>query len=191
MDKLFNSAHLINIIAKWKYHIITIVITSILLGILFSSPIFITPLYKSNAIVYPANIEPYSNESETEQMLQIFNSQDITNSVINEFDLANHYEIEKDYKYFQTALYNTYHEHINISKTQYESVEIVVTDRSPDTAALIANAILGYYDKKISSMHKSKSIEVIDMYNIQLQKKRQVLDSLKNILYKLGTEQGL
>ena len=32
---------------------------------------FITPLYKSEAVAYPANVTPYSDESETEQMLQI------------------------------------------------------------------------------------------------------------------------
>jgi uncharacterized protein involved in exopolysaccharide biosynthesis len=158
---------------------------------MFSSATFITPLYKSNAIAYPANVEPYSDESETEQMLQILGSQDIVDSVIKKFDLAKHYEINPEYKYFKTALYNTYHEHVSINKTPYESVKIEVSDHNPDTAALMVTAILNYYNRKISQLHKSKSLEVIDMYNIQLEKKRMVLDSLKNILYKLGTEEGL
>ena len=33
--------------------------------------------------------------------------------------------------------------------------------------------------------------EVIAMYEVQLMKKRQGLDSLKQILYKLGTEEGI
>ena len=55
----------------------------------------------------------------------------------------------------------------------------------------MVSALLKFYDVKISSLHKSKSKEVIKMYDIQLMKKRDGLDSLKNILYVLGTEQGI
>jgi hypothetical protein len=191
MDKLFNSAHLINIITKWGYHLLAIVIASAILAGIFSGATFITPKYDSFAVVYPANIEPYSNESETEQMLQILNSQDIVDSMINKFDLANHYEIDPKYKYFKTALYNTYHDHVNISNTPYESIRIEISDKNPDTSAMMVTAMLKFYDKKVASMHKLKSTEVIEMYSFQLSKKRQYLDSLKTILYKLGTEQGL
>ena len=191
MDKLFNSAHLIDLIARWRFHLLAIIVISAILAAIFSGPTFITPLYKSHAVAYPANVEPYSSESETEQMLQILGSQDIVDSVINKFDLAKHYKINPEYKYYKTTLYNTYHEHVSISKTPYESVKIEVSDHNPDTASLIVTAILDFYNRKISQLHKSKSLEVIDMYTIQLEKKRIVLDSLKNILYKLGTEEGL
>ncbi len=191
MDKLFNSSHIIKLIIRWKFHLLTIIIISAVLAGIFSGPRFITPLFKSHAVVYPANIEAYSEESETEQMLQILNSHDIVDSVIKRFDLAKHYEINPEYKYFKTALYDTYHDHVSISKTPYESARIEVSDKSPDTACMMVDAILLFYNKKIASLHKSKSLEVIDMYARQLEKKRAHLDSLKSILYVLGTEQGL
>lgn len=191
MDKLFNSAHIVNLIIKWKFHLLAIIVVSAILAGIFSGPSFITPLYKSSAIVYPANVESYSEESETEQMLQIFNSQDIVDSVIKKFNLAKHYEINPDYKYFKTVLFDTYHDHVSISKTPYEAARIEVSDKNPDTAAMMVNAVLEFYNKKISSLHKTKSIEVISMYEMQLIKKRATLDSLKHILYTLGTEQGL
>ncbi len=191
MDKLFNSAHLINIIAKWRYQLIAIVVISAILAGIFSGAKFITPLFESHAIAYPANVEPYSDESETEQMLQILNSQDIVDSMVKKFDLPKHYEINPQYKHFKSALYDIYHEHVTISKTPYESVRIEVSDRSPDTASMMVSAMLDFYDNKIAHLHKTKSNEVIDMYAMQLMKKRMGLDSLKQILYKLGTEQGL
>lgn len=191
MDKLFNSAHLINLITKWRYHLLAIVVIAAILAVIFSGPTFITPLYKSHAIAYPANVEPYSDESETEQMLQILNSQDIVDSMVRKFDLPKHYEINPEYKYFKTALYDIYHEHVSINKTPYESVFIEISDRSPDTASMMVTSLLKFYDHKIARLHKTKSLEVIEMYEIQLMKKRLGLDSLKQILYKLGTEQGL
>jgi uncharacterized protein involved in exopolysaccharide biosynthesis len=191
MDKLFNSAHLINLIAKWRFHLLAITIIAAVLAMIFSGPSFITPLYKSHAIAYPANVEPYADESETEQMLQILNSQDITDSMVSYFELAKHYEIDANYKYFKTALYDTYHEHVSINKTPYESVRIEVSDKDPETASKMVNALLDFYDKKIARLHKTKSREVINMYEIQLLKKRNALDSLKRELTRLGVEEGL
>ena len=191
MDKLFNSRHLVNIIGKWRYHLLVIVVITAVLAMIFSGPSFITPLYESHAIAYPANVEPYSDESETEQMLQIMNSQDIIDSMVAKFDLPRHYEINPAYKYFKTALYDTYHEHVSISKTPYESVRIEVKDKNPDTASMMVSAILSFYDKKIARLHKIKSYEVILMYERQLSEKRASLDSLKKELIRLGTEEGL
>jgi capsular polysaccharide biosynthesis protein len=191
MDKYFDSTNLTNIVYKWKIHLIVIVgIAAILAGI-FSGPAFITPLYKSTAILYPANINAYSEESETEQMLQIMMSQEIVDSMIKKFDLAKHYEINPRYKYFKTVLLGEYHDKVSISKTPYEAVQIKVEDRNPDTAAMMVNAIIKFYDKKVDYLHKSKYREVVDMYERQLARKRRILDSLKNIMYKLGTENGI
>ncbi len=191
MDNFFNSSNLLKLITKWKYHLVAIVAISALLAVIFSGPKFITPKYKSYAIVYPANIEPYSEESETEQMLQIINSQDIIDSVIKRFDLAKHYEINPNYKYFRTDLLYRYRQNVKISKTPYESVLIEVYDKSPDTAMLIVNAILDFYNKKISHLHKIKYREVLDMYEKQLAVKRGTIDSLKQIMYTLGTKYGI
>ena len=83
MDNFFNNVKLLDIIIKWKYHLLAVIVAAMLLSVLFSSPIFITPLYKSYAVVYPSNISPYSTENETEQMMQMFQSRDIRDSVIH------------------------------------------------------------------------------------------------------------
>lgn len=191
MDNFFNSSNLIKLISKWKYHLLVIVGVSAIVAMIFSGPSFITPKFKSYAVVYPANIEPYSEESETEQMLQIMNSQDITDSVIKKFNLAGHYKINPNYKYHQTVLFYEYHQNVKISKTPYESVQIEVFDKSPDTAMLMVTTILHFYDKKISSLHKSKYREVADMYQKQLALKRGTIDSLKQIMFTLGTKYGI
>ncbi|MEE4259280.1 MAG: hypothetical protein V2I62_05935, partial [Bacteroidales bacterium] len=191
MENYFKSANLINVIDKWKIHLLAIVLIAAIGAAIFSGPAFITPLFKSYAVAYPANVEPYSEESETEQMLQILNSQDIKDSVIKMFDLPKHYEIDMDYKYFKTVLLYEYNQNVSINKTPYESVQIEVLDKDPDTAALMVSAILDFYNKKVGYLHKSKYLEVIKMYELQLDMKRQTLDSLKNLMIELGTEHGI
>lgn len=191
MDNFFNSSNLLNLLNKWKYHLLIIVSIAAILAIIFSGPMFITPMFKSHAVVYPGNVVSYSDESETEQMLQIMNSQDIIDSTIDKFDLAKHYDIDRNYEYFRTALLDEYNQNVKISKTLYESVLIEVSDKDADTAKLMVNSILDFYNKKVGRLHKAKYQEVVTMYADQLNRKRQNLDSLKQIMYELGTEYGL
>ncbi|NQU87350.1 MAG: hypothetical protein HQ541_16475, partial [Mariniphaga sp.] len=78
MKDFFNNQRILDIIWKRKFHFIAIGIIAILLSAVFSSPTFIAPKYKSSARIYPTNnIFTFSDESETEQMLEIVNSADI------------------------------------------------------------------------------------------------------------------
>ena len=104
MDSFFNSKNIIDILLKWKLQLVVVVVAAILLSFLFSSPIFITPLYKSNCLLYPSNISPYSDESETEQSVQIFQSRDIRDSLVKKFNLAKHWGIDSSYSYFESIL---------------------------------------------------------------------------------------
>jgi hypothetical protein len=68
---------------------------------------------------------------------------------------------------------------------------IEVMDKDPDTASMMVESILDFYDGKVAYMHKTKYKEVIDMYAKQLAYKRSTLDSLKNIMVDLGSEYGI
>ncbi len=191
MDNNFNNISLVQLIVKWKWHIIIITLAAAICGAIFSSARFITPLYKSEAVAYPANINSYSDESETEQMLQIVNSQSITDSIIEKYDLWSHYNIDRNIKCAKTYMYGEYHDLIKISKTPYEAVSITVSDPDPNMACNIANDILNFYDKKIQQLHKKKSQEVVSMYERQLNEKQQYIDSLKNELAGLSENYGI
>ena len=191
MKKYNDNSSLVGILLKWWIHIVVIAIVALLLGVLFSSSIFITPKYKSFAVVYPHNINPYSDESQTEQMLQLLQSKDIKDSVIKKFDLATHYEVDSSFKYFYSTVYYEYSQSVTISKTPYESVEITVLDKDPQLANDMVNAVLDFYNKKVRSLHNAHYIEVIRMYDNIIAKKQAHIDSLKTRLQLLSTEYGL
>ena len=179
------------VILKWKWHIVIITLAAALCGAIFSSSMFITPLYKSEAVAYPANISPYSDESETEQMLQIINSQSIVDSIIEKYDLWADYQIDKNYKFARTYMLNEYHSKIKIGKTPYEAVSITVMDKDPFVACNIAKDILNFYDQKVHALHTQKVAEVVTMYNLQLKEKQRDIDSLKTRLTEISTEYGV
>ncbi|MGB0166046.1 MAG: hypothetical protein ACPF8V_04250, partial [Luteibaculum sp.] len=92
------------------------------------------PRFKSTAVVYPSNLTPYSKETRTEQLIQLLQSSDIRDSLIEKFNLYERYEIEEGQAGAKFELNKLYNDFVVINKTKFESVEISVEDYSPDTA---------------------------------------------------------
>jgi len=191
MESQFYQINILKLLNKWKIHLGAIVLLAAILGALFSSPIFITPMFKSYAVVYPSNIAPYSDESETEQMLQILQSSDIRDSVIRKFDLARHYKIDSSYKYFLSSMIWEYSQNVKVQKTPYEGINIEVMDKDPKIACDMVNAILTFYNKKVRQLHEMKFVEVVALYKRALDKEQNYIDSLKNSFINLSVTYGL
>jgi len=186
MEYNFESQKLMLLLKKWKYHLLIILVIATAAAAFFSGPRFIMPMYKSYAIVYPDNLKPYSKESTTEQMIQIFQSQGIVDSMIAKYNLAKRYDIEPDVKHSRTKLLELYHENISIKKTSYEAVEIKVLDRNPDTAKLMVDDLISLFNKKVRRMQKEKFGELAKAYFGTLKRKGASMDSLRQVLQNLG-----
>ena len=182
MSKYFNNLPLLKVILKWKWHICSVTALAIIAGAVFSGPRFITPKYKSEAIIYPNGLSEFSDETYTEQMLQVIESQEIIDSVVAIFNLMEHYNIDPNYKYAKTALLGEYHDRVSISKTPYDAVKIKVLDKDPQMACDIANEIIRLYNVKFDNIHKTKKLEYVKMYENILTHKYNFIDSLKKEL---------
>ena len=182
---------MIKAVLKWKWHIIIITMVAAVLGAIFSGPSFITPMYKSEAILYPSNVSAYSDETFTEQMLQIMQSNEIMDSVVERFDLIDHYKISKGYPYWKTVLIGEYRDNVRISRTPYDAVLIKVLDKNPEIACAMVNEIIRLYNQKVGTLHKIKRFETVNMFKRQLEEKQHYLDSLKDRMTELSSEYGL
>jgi uncharacterized protein involved in exopolysaccharide biosynthesis len=187
----FDVLFIINIVLKYKIHFVIVAVASIILSVLFSSEFFIKPKFKSTAVVYPSNLTPYSTESETEQMLQLFESDDIRDDLIRDFDLFNHYEIDTTEKYPLTRLYGQMKENIKIEKTKFESVDIEVWDTDPFLASRMVDSLLAKMHNKARALQREKSGEVLVIIKNQLDLKTAEMDSMEKALLDLRTEYGI
>lgn len=185
MENYFSNIHMMRIFLKWKWHLVAIAVIAALLAAVFSSSIFMKPRFKSYALVYPSNIAPYSDESESEQMLQWLQSQDVRDSVMKKFELPKHYGIDSSEKYFRSTMEYLYKKNVQIRKTQFESIEIIVTDNDPVIAKDIVLAIIDFCNTKIRSIHRQKYNEVVASMGMALKEKRAQLDSVENELANL------
>ena len=191
MNNFFDNQRILTLIWKRKYHFIIIGVVAILLGAIFSGPTFIKPKYRSTARIYPSNIGEMSEESKSEQMLEILNSNDVKLKMFNAFNLGEVYKVKKDDPKYLTYMFDIYNENVKTSKTEYETVEINVMDFSPERAADMCDSIIHFYNQKVGQMHKTKTWEMVQILQKQLDKRYLLIDTLTAELNKVRAETGI
>jgi capsule polysaccharide export protein KpsE/RkpR len=191
MENAFSNINLIKLILKWKTHLLIILLVSIGLASLFSGSYFIKPKYKSSATLYPSNLIPYSDETPTELMLQLFNSDDIRDSIVDKFNLISHYDIDPTDKYFYTKVVREYEDNIKIKKTEYESVGIEVYDTDPDQACAMVKEMIKQFNFKARSLQREKSMEILNIAEKQMIYKEKQIDSIQVKLKEIRETYGI
>ena len=186
-----NSLELINIVKRWKLHLVVVAVIAFIASVIFSGPAFITPKYKSFAIVYHGNLIAYSTESSTEQMLQLLQSSYIRDEVVNQFRLAERYNIDTTSEQWQSDLFKRYEENVTIKKTEFESVEIDVLDKDPKLASAMVDSILRYLDVKARALHRDKASEIVVIARNQLMLKKAEMDSMETMVQDLRGKYGM
>jgi capsule polysaccharide export protein KpsE/RkpR len=199
----FNSMNFLWFLWKWKFIIMGVGLVAGIMAAIFSGPAFITPLFRSSAILLPPatnsiskalidetsggkqDMMSFGEEAEAEQMIQILSSSAIRDHIVSRFDLMNHYKISPRSKYAITALNKQYNSNIRISRTEHKGVEIRVMDHSPDTAMLIAQEITMYFDTLTNAIQKQRAREGMMIVEAELRQMEESIWADEDSLRKL------
>ena len=203
----YSAKYLCKLLAAYRIPLLIILALAALMAVIFSSPHFITPLYKSTTIIYPTSsnsiskvlisttyqsekdIMNFGEDEQTEQMLQVLNSNRVRDKVISRFNLMEHYNIKVNSKYPVTKLNKLYDSRIKFRRTEYNAVKITVLDSDAALSARIANEIAEIFDSTMNQMQKEVAIEAFRIveqeYNTLVAEMNMLEDSL-NTLRKLG-----
>ena len=184
-DPTHNTLYLIEFLWKKKKIIITAAVIAGVISIFVS--LIIQEKFESSVTLYPAksssvtfnevitedqSVSKFGEEEEAEQMLQILESGNIRSKIISKYDLLNHYEIDVTGKYVNTDLNKTYYENISFKRNNNGAVIITVMDKSPDTAALIANDIASLYDSTKNAMIHERALTDFNIKKEKLNKRK-------------------
>ncbi len=191
MENLFTTKSIFRLLIKWKYHLAVLIAMAAVLSIVLSSPVFIEPKFESSAIIYPASHVTFSDESETEQMIEILASTDIMFKIIDAFDLIEHYGYDKNERHLIHKITRDFKKNVRFNKTSYEAIEIVVRDKDPFIAAAIADSIISFYNQKVLDLNKEKSKELVVIYRHEMKKKEKEVDSLAKEITKIRENYGI
>lgn len=192
MNNFFDNQRIFQLIWRRKFHFIVIGVVAIILSAIFSGPAFIQPKFKSTARVYPtSNVAIFSEESESEQLVEVINSKDIKLQMLEAFNLDEVYGISKEEQQYLTYMFDIYNTNVKIRKTKYETVEIEVLDYDPVRASNMCDSLIHFYNEKVGDMHSLKHIELVELTDKFIKKKSKELDSIANVLQQLRNETGI
>lgn len=182
MEKEMQNIKLLNLLLKWKFHLLVIFSVSCIIAAIFSSSFFITPRFKSVGIIYPSNIAQYSNESMTEQMIEMMKSGFVKDSMIKEFNLCERYGIGENVQDKNDRINKIYKEIISIDKTEFEAVSISVLDKDPAVSKKMVEKLIYFTDVLIKKLQSQKLLEVVEMNKMGLYRVKSQLDSVNKSL---------
>jgi uncharacterized protein involved in exopolysaccharide biosynthesis len=191
----------------WARRKLIIGITALGLVAGVAAAFLITPLYRSEVIMFPAitnsaskallneqstgrdDILALGDEEDSEQLLQMLHSDIVRDRVCRKFDLMTVYEIDPNGKHKRSELAEAFKDHIKFEYTKFSSVRVEVMDPDPQRAADIANYIADQVDsvwKDMAIERAQKGFRLVDTKVKELEADiRQMADSMR-VLRELG-----
>lgn len=182
---------------RWRKVILGVTFTAALIAIIVTSPMFMPPIFKAEAIIYPPATYSakliaeydlrFGADKEIDEHIQILKSSMLRDSIIKGFDLMNHYKIEADEENKQFKLNKLYDENIKVERTRYNSISITVFDEDPKLAAEICNQIIKTGDKVKTNILKQNLIEALNNMQQNILSSTKELETIGEEMQKINT----
>jgi len=190
MDQL-KTAEIYRMLASHWKKLLVVALVAIGVSAFVSSPWIIAPRYKSLAVVFPSNLNPFSEESATEQLLQFCASEEVKAAMARRFDLYKQYRIDTAQAKARSYFNAIYHERFRFSNTLYESIDVEVIDESPERARAMNRGLLEEVNSLVARRKKEKVDEYLRAYSASLAGKRREIDSLEARMRQISQKYGL
>jgi capsular polysaccharide biosynthesis protein len=196
--------HLLSFIYKWRKHLVIITGAAIVFSALGS--FLIKPQYKAVSSLfaiksfsaskylteepqgYAEDYMDIGDEDDIEKLLQILNSSELQELVVQRFDLYRHWDISKDDPNKETWMNLMFQEMVAFKRTDMMSVKIEVFDFSPDTAAQIANAIAVYADTVKNRYTRRIALEALGIVKEEYDKTLRYMKMLEDSMQKIRSK---
>jgi uncharacterized protein involved in exopolysaccharide biosynthesis len=197
-------ADVVSLFYRWRKQFIVLSVLAIVISSVVS--FMITPKYQSTVVFYPTTNNSISNallaelnqrqkdvlefgaEEEAEKALQILQSSKLTERLIRNYKLMEHYKIDPKSNLKKTRLNEKISSNFKFSRTRYLSIKVDVMDENPEMAAKMANGILDLYDSIKNEIQLDVAIPALDIVKRQMQAKENEINNIKSELQKLGSE---
>lgn len=194
----FDSSNLLFFLYRYRTPLIIICVAAALLSAVVS--LMIQEKYLSSVILFPAasnsiskslmtedvsgkqDINAFGEEEEAEQILQILNSDEISGTIREKYQLMRHYDIDPGDQYALTETVKQYEDNVTFKRTEFNSVRIDVMDHSPDTAALIANEIAALLDTVRTRMQHDRATQGLRIIEREYNEMLEYMDGIDDSL---------
>jgi len=198
MDSKDSLMSLLKTFKKW-FKAIFIVCTIAVVGAVAIS-LSLDNYYKATSIFYAASsdlakpapiggmeidIEYYGRDEDIDRLLSIANSGEVAGRLIEEFQLAEHYEIKAETQKGKYKVLERFNKLFTAQKNKYDAIEISMEDVEPELAKKIANKARDLINEIAQRTVKNSQQLQIDKYSSNISRKTSDLDSLTSKIEKV------
>ncbi|MCB0737799.1 MAG: hypothetical protein KDC92_09825 [Bacteroidetes bacterium] len=195
---------LVKHVIRWRKPILIITALAAISAVVFSMPYFMPPKFKSTITFYPTSTNSISKDllaqdfgqkndvlavgedEEAEQLLQILESDAITNQIIKKYNLMEHYDIDLDDPYKNTLLTRKYRENVNFSRNEHMAIDVEVFDVDPQLAADMANEIARLMDSVKTQIQRLRALDALHIVEGEFKHKEKMIQNIEDTLAALG-----
>lgn len=184
----FQQEGLLRLLKRWRIHLALVTLLGGLISL--GATFFITPIYKSISVLYPSNVAPYSEESLSEQLMQMLKSGQVEDSVLAHFQWEKRFSLS-GHPQKSSRLHKIYEERILVERTEYEAVVVSAIDEDPAAARSLVEFVVDQTDRLIARLQREKLKEVLDMHALSLQHIKVQVDSVDSALNRYRRSFGI
>jgi capsular polysaccharide biosynthesis protein len=166
------STNLFVLLYTWRKPIIIVSIAAAVLSAGVS--LIMKERYKSTVILYAEqqhsfgaqlledvqkeDLLTFGEEEDAERLLQIINSDQVRNKIIDKYKLWDVYEIDRQQAGANTLIAKEYQDNVSAQLTKFGSVEVAVLDENPNNARDMANDIALYADSVANRLRSERAM---------------------------------
>ena len=194
----------VRVLLRWKNHILIASVAAAVIAAGYSW-FFMKDYYKSYATLYPINlayndrsaifnlehIDYYGSKEDVNRVLTIAQSRPIEGYIINGYDLAGHYEIDKSKKFYKTKTQKEFEGNYKVIKTDQGAVEISLFDTDPTLARDIVNDVIEKTDSIFRSSLQGSKKQQLETFTKQLIEREKMIQHYGDTLAVLGKQYGI
>jgi uncharacterized protein involved in exopolysaccharide biosynthesis len=202
-DTSLESSNLLVLLYKWRRPII---IACTLAAVVSAGvSLIMTEKYRSSVLLYAAQQHSFGaqlledvktedilasgEEADAERLLQMINSDQVRNRIIEKYKLYEIYDINPSDQGSKTLIGREYNDNVSAKLTKFGSVEIAVLDVDPDRAANMANDIAFYADTLSNHLRSERALQAFKYAENSLkvlEEEVRVMEDSMRVLQEMG-----
>jgi capsular polysaccharide biosynthesis protein len=194
----------IRVLLKWKKQILIVTVTATVIAAAYSV-IFMDDYFKSYATLYPINlayndraaifnleqIDYYGTKEDVNRVLTITQSGPIEAYIIEKYNLADHYKISKEKKYWRTKVQKEFESNYKSIKTEQGAIELSILDTDPKLGVEIINEIINKTDSIYRNSLMASKRQQLATFTRQLADRQKKIEEYGDTLAILGKQSNI
>lgn len=191
---------LVRIWSNYRKQILYFTLLSAFVSI--AAALLLPEYFKSRTILYPismtmadrniifgqqqgqAEFSYFGNKYDASRILQVANSAEVIDYIIQKYDLKTHYKYKKDEKYLYTKVKEEFLDNYHALKNDKDAIEITLLDTDKEKCARMVNDIAMKIDEIATKPVTEGKSKIIEMLAMELKIKNEELSNATSAINK-------